>query len=236
MAPEEPVHVNLASKINLKGLHFTLQQIQRIGISAGLMSGAFAARLKDLSDEELNALHEKIRRATRDALKFAQKSYDLGNNISVIDAKLDKKLNLYINAINKRQRAAKSGWMFLFGAGITSAAASDSFLRFLQRQRDRLQKLREYLRRQDQRRRSAENMEDLEDVEEEVNATRKEAKDIPDPRSFFSNIWPFNRFRQSYGGKAAGHENSEDEGNNNDEGNSKGKDHDEKNDPKAEPA
>jgi len=106
-----PVHQhvsNSSGKLGVSIRHFTLQQIRIIGKKAGLMDGAFARRIKDLSDEERLDKIEKDKDAAKRMRELAQISYFIGEQIIKTKEIINEKIDLVNKVINEIEQTDKN--------------------------------------------------------------------------------------------------------------------------------
>ena len=153
---------NPASSGKIAIVHLTLQQIQRIGLDAGFMSGAFAKRLKDLDDTEL---FEKLKKMTEGSYRdFANLSYELGRYIYILREQIDEKLD----QIKTRLDALE---------GSEGHAAE---VRELKTQRQTLRTEKQNLKTLDANRRNAKELPELNATKSEVERVHENIEDILD--------------------------------------------------------
>lgn len=143
---------------NLAQLRLLLQQFIRQGKSVGILTGAYAAMLNELTDEELFEEVEKKRKELQDAILEEWKA-EIQERIERTKEQINNKIDGLNDEINREQAKAAAaaggaaggvaGAASSTGGGrrarFTSGQSSDKRIKALRAQRDKLQSLDEKL-------------------------------------------------------------------------------------------
>lgn len=162
-----PVHTGLSGPAKpgqVALIHFTLQQIQRIGIKAGFMDGLFAKRLKDLDDEELAEKMKKILDGGFEAL--SQRSYELGRQIVFLKEQIDQKVDRINSTINKLESSPDK--------------KAPGQIQKLKKQKTNLKRYKNDLDHKDRERRAAPDIPSLQKTETQVERIEDELERMAD--------------------------------------------------------
>ncbi len=174
---------------NMAELRLLLQQFIKQGKSVGILTGAYAARLNDLTDEELAVEVEKNRKAIEDALIIEWKE-QIADKIEFTRNEINEKLDEINDEIKKETRRASKADETAHGGGArgrrarnTSGQSSDKRISALRRQKDQLQNLDDKLDNANTTLKNTNTPHDLTKLETQVNNIADKVEKAPSPRT-----------------------------------------------------
>ncbi len=196
--PKKAINPYLVASLPLKAenkgqLDLLLQQLQRIGKSVGVLAGAFAARLKDLSDVEALLEFDKNRKALEDALTFDIKYEQVKDKIYNTREVIKQRIYEINEEIGDKALSGSGGGNSSSASGgskakgktayFTSGQSSEKRIVALRKQRDNLQTLDKELVNEDTELQTTSEISKLGTIETKVDRVAKNLDDIPNFRT-----------------------------------------------------